>query len=158
MLSIRDDLAGTDFLNWSYRIPIDAWEGITVDGSPRRVTKLIWGFKKLDGIVPPGLASLDALKQIVLNDNRLTGTIPPELGNLANLENLVLAVNLLKGPLPRELSQLAKLENFDVGQNFLTGPDSASIWQLAETKILHRRGELADRRSSQNPGKTSPPP
>ena len=136
LLSIRDDLAGTAFLNWSYRISIAEWDGITVEGSPSRVTKLVYGFQNLNGVIPPGLGRLDALKILNFTDNELNGAIPPELGNLANLEFLDIGVNRLIGSIPEELGNLAKLEFFDVGQNLLTGAIPPQLGYLLRLKTF----------------------
>ena len=40
LLAARDTLAGSAALNWSARIAIERWEGVTVDGTPLRVTEL----------------------------------------------------------------------------------------------------------------------
>ena len=40
LLSSRDTLAGTGTLDWSASTPIANWDGVTVDGTPQRVTSL----------------------------------------------------------------------------------------------------------------------
>ena len=40
LLSARDTLAGSATLNWSADTPIAHWDGVTVGGTPRRVTEL----------------------------------------------------------------------------------------------------------------------
>ena len=40
LLASRDTLAGTATLNWSADTPIADWDGITLEGTPQRVTKL----------------------------------------------------------------------------------------------------------------------
>ena len=64
LLAVRDTLAGSGSLNWSADTPISQWYGVTVTGSPLRVTKL------------------------TLIGRELTGEIPGELGNLTNLQSL----------------------------------------------------------------------
>ena len=73
LLAARDPLAGSGTLNWSGSTAIAAWDGVTLSGSPLRVTSL------------------------ALSDSQLTGAIPPELGNLNNLERLNLTRNQLTG-------------------------------------------------------------
>ena len=46
LLSARDTLRGTAALNWAPDTPIATWDGVTLGGSPRRVTKV-----KLDSLV-----------------------------------------------------------------------------------------------------------
>ena len=66
LLGIRDELAGDVSLNWSARIPIEEWEGVTIDmeEAPLRVSEI-----RLDG-------------------KGLTGKLSPSLGALSNLEGL----------------------------------------------------------------------
>ena len=90
LLAARDTLAGTATLNWSASTPIDLWEGITVAGSPPRVTELKLPEKGLTGEIPKELGSLANLLDLDLGGNQLTGEIPKELGSLANLEWLSL--------------------------------------------------------------------
>ena len=61
LLETRDTLAGSVTLNWSTDTHITQWDGVTVDETQRRVTRLI------------------------LNDWGLEGKIPKELGSLSNL-------------------------------------------------------------------------
>ena len=44
--------------------------------------------KSLQGTLPPSLAKLMYLRDIVVNDNEIVGTIPSEIGQLRRLENL----------------------------------------------------------------------
>ena len=43
LLTVRDTLAGSATLNWSSGTPMEEWEGITVSGTPQRVTGLFLG-------------------------------------------------------------------------------------------------------------------
>ena len=43
LLAGRDTLAGDATLNWSVDVPIADWDGVTVSGSPERVTE--WTFR-----------------------------------------------------------------------------------------------------------------
>ena len=100
LLAARDILAGSATLNWSASNPIGQWEGVTLAGSPLRVTELNpW---RLTGEIPAELGALANLQELRLNDNQLTGEIPPELGELANLEVLDLSSNQLTGEIPAE--------------------------------------------------------
>ena len=40
LLTGLEQLLGDGYVNWSGNLPIDRWEGVTVSGTPRRVTKL----------------------------------------------------------------------------------------------------------------------
>ena len=43
LLNIRNILAGTASLNWAADTPIKSWDGISVGGTPLRVTDIITG-------------------------------------------------------------------------------------------------------------------
>ena len=94
------------------------WHGVTLGGSPSRVTSLAIellgpqptpsvrrGFVAiagrevitLDGSIPPELGNLENLEYLDLMSLGLTGAIPPELGNLENLESLYLLLTELPG-------------------------------------------------------------
>ena len=71
-----DILRGTGDLDWATGAAIASWDGITVDGTPQRVTKLKLANKGLTGTVPGHLAELTGLTEIKLARNNLTGCIP----------------------------------------------------------------------------------
>ena len=52
LLQARDTLAGSATLNWSVDRAITDWDGITVSGSPHRVTELKPGPPTTNGIYP----------------------------------------------------------------------------------------------------------
>ena len=76
LLASKDTLRGTGALNWATGTAITTWEGITVAGTPQRVTKLKLADKSLTGTIPERLADLDGLTEIKLAGNTLTGCIP----------------------------------------------------------------------------------
>ena len=84
LLAAKDALRGTAALNWDPGVVITAWDGVTVRGTPPRVTELRLG------------------------DRWLMGTIPAALGNLPHLTTLRLAQNRFTGCLPRELTQVTR--------------------------------------------------
>ncbi len=100
LLQARDTLAGSATLNWHADRHIAQWDGITVSGSPLRVTTLDLSDRKLTGTIPPQLAALANLEGLGLSDNQLSGPIPPELGILTKLEVVGLVNNQLTGPIP----------------------------------------------------------
>ena len=94
LLSLKATLAGSDTLNWSEDTPISNWDGgITVGGSPQRVTALVRSSKGLTGAIPSALGDLGSLETLNLSGNQLTGTIPSDLGRLSNLGTLNLSKN-----------------------------------------------------------------
>ena len=112
LLAARDTLAGTATLNWSADRPITEWDGVTVQGTPLRVTVLRLSYRELTGSIPPELGDLANLQALFLHANQLTGGIPPELGNLSNLRTLILLDNRLTGELPHGLTRLTALADF----------------------------------------------
>ena len=161
LLQGRDTLAGSATLNWSADRAITDWDGITVSGSPHRVTelkldrrqltgsiptelgalaKLEWlelAFNTVTGPIPQELAALANLRVMRLHHNRLTGTIPPELGTLANLQQLYLYVNRLSGSIPPELAALTNLRVLRLHHNRLTGPIPLELGVLGNLRQLH---------------------
>ena len=103
LLGLKDTLRGTATLNWSVDTAITSWDGVTVQGSPGRITELLLTSKSLTGTIPPDLWRLDGLENLSLENNQLTGTIPTELTNLANLQKLLLDNNQLTGCIPPAL-------------------------------------------------------
>ena len=137
LLEFRDSLAGAGMLNWSGSTSIANWDGITVSGTPRRVTQLYLFNRGLTGTIPAELGSLTGLTQLTLVDSQLTGTIPSELGNLANLTQLHLFSNRLTGPIPSELGRLTNLQGMELYDNRLTGPIPTGFGSLTNLQALH---------------------
>ena len=137
LLAARDTLAGSGTLNWSGNSAIASWDGVTIDGSPLRVTKLVLRDRQLTGTIPPELGGLASLVELNLGDNRLTGLIPSELSSLTNLEQLHLSGNQLSGEISTELGSLSKLQVLYLSLNQLTGPIPASLGGLANLEQLY---------------------
>ena len=121
LLAARDTLAGSGTLNWSGSTAIAAWDGVTLSGSPLRVTSLALSDSQLTGTIPPELGNLNNLERLNLTRNQLTGDIPPELSLLTNLQLLALGGNQLTGPIPTWLGSLAKLQELQLWGNQFTG-------------------------------------
>ena len=121
LLGVRDALAGTTLLNWAADTPIEDWDGVTVSGSPKRVTEVALDESGLNGEVPGGLGQLTALTVLSLSGNSLKGSIPDELGSLSNLTELSIDNNQLTGGIPVELGDLADLETLSLNDNRLSG-------------------------------------
>ena len=58
LLAAKDTLRGTGALNWSVDTTIGSWDGVTVAGTPQRVTKLELANKGLTGCIPSGLRDI----------------------------------------------------------------------------------------------------
>ena len=101
LLRARDRLQdGGARLNWFERTPIDRWQGITLGGTPLRVTEVDLNRMGLSGTVPADLGDVDRLTKLNLRSNDLSGAIPASLGNLRYLEVLNLHSNMLNGAIP----------------------------------------------------------
>ena len=131
LMSLRDALAGTATLNWGFGAAMTSWDGVTVGGTPRRVTELNLTGHGLTGTIPPGLGGLTGLELLLLDHNTLTGGIPPELGDLSNLRELYLSFNGLTGPIPPELGNLSNLTVLWFHTNGLTGEIPTELGNLS---------------------------
>ena len=113
LLAIRDALDGRRTLNWDHGTAMTAWTGVTVGGTPPRVTKL------------------------QLSDGGLSGEISGLLGNLTGLDELRLDGNTLAGAIPSKLSQLANLRDAYLGGNqFSVGCVPPSLRTVANNDII----------------------
>ena len=83
LLEAKDALRGTATLNWGVDTTIAQWDGVTVGGTPKRVTNLLLANKSLNGTIPWALERLDELAELRLSGNALTGCIPVALRDVA---------------------------------------------------------------------------
>ncbi len=107
LLEARDALAGPGRLNWDGSRALSAWTGVSVGGTPQRVTALRLGAQGLTGPVPAALGALTQLTALDLRGNALTGALPTALGALTRLTDLHLAGTRLTGCLPATLAGVA---------------------------------------------------
>ena len=140
LLAARDTLAGNATLNWSADRPIVQWDGIVVEGTPLRVTRVDLGEWGLTGTIPPELGSLASLELLALNSNRLSGSMPVEIGSLAALQVLDLGGNELSGEIPSELGNLANLRTVHIPRNDLTGAIPSELGKLSNLESLSLYG------------------
>ena len=117
LIGLRDVLAGSAALNWDVRTAITGWQGVTISGTPQRVTELNLAGLGLNGELSGLLGELDALTELRLNANALTGRIPSKLTTLTDLTHLYLAGNSFAGCLPPDLRDVA---NHDLSSLSLT--------------------------------------
>ena len=54
LLAARGTLAGTVTLDWAAETPITQWDGVTVEGTPLRVTELSLPSRRLSGEISAG--------------------------------------------------------------------------------------------------------
>ena len=144
LLGLKDALAGTATLNWNGATAITSWDGVTVGGSPQRVTELSLRGRGLTGVIPAGLGDLSGLQVLDLSANQLTGGIPAELGGLSNLNTLWLHQNRLTGGIPAELGNLSNLIWMAVSGNGLTGEIPSELGGLPDlSQLLVQRNRLS---------------
>ena len=136
LLVARDTLAGTGMLDWSANVPVEDWDGVTLGGSPLRVTELRLPGKGLSGEIPAELGGLSGLEELHLSKNELTGEIPAELGGLPNLQGLWLSENQLSGEIPAEMGNLSNLVELVLWGNELSGTVPAEIGNLTNLELL----------------------
>ncbi len=137
LLEARDPLRGTASLNWSENTAIATWDGVTISGTPQRVTNLRLWNKSLNGTIPAGLSRLTGLNALQFGYNQLTGTIPAALGTMTGLTHLVLPSNRLTGTIPAELKNLTNLRKFALQINGLTGNFPSWVGTLRRLQILN---------------------
>ena len=137
LLAARDTLADTGSLDWADTAPVAEWEGITVGGTPERVTELYLLGRKINGEISPELGNLTGLKSLRLVFVLLRGGIPAELGNLSNLRRLTIVGTELSGVIPAELGSLTNLERLFLAGNHLSGELPASFTGLTKLESLN---------------------
>lgn len=106
---------------WSADQGIDAWDGVRVGGTPRRVEALVLPDLSMSARLPGALGKLTGLRTLDLSHNLFWAEIPAALGSLSQLEHLNLGHNRLMGPIPPELGELTKLRTLDLAINSLSG-------------------------------------
>ncbi len=133
LLELKDELRGTGTLNWSADIAMSDWAGLTIAGTPLRVTEIDLDQSGLNGTIPARLGDLRALQELNLSGNALTGSIPEDLASLRELVLLALNDNSLAGALPGALGKLSKLRWLRAYGNVLTGgipSELGTLWSL----------------------------
>ena len=143
LLAVKDGLAGDAPLNWRPGVPLEEWQGVTVDRLRGRVTALDLAQTGLNGRIPPEVGRLDGLVSLRLSRNRLAGPIPPELGDLSHLRTLWLDDNRLSGPVPPELGRLSRLADLRLKENSGLGPLPPSVVALSGPAAVRFAGDEA---------------
>ena len=103
LLTAKDTLRGTGSLNWSTGTAIASWDGVTVAGTPKRITKLKLANEGLTGSIPEQMADLTALTEIKLAGNPLTGCIPLGLKDVTTSDLSSLNLPYCQPPAPGNL-------------------------------------------------------
>ena len=144
LLSIETTLKGTGQpwrgLNWEPGTALTGWKGVTVAGTPKRVTKLYLYASGLTGTIPTQVGDLTGLTELNLSWNQLTGGIPTQLGALTKLTKLYLYGNRLTGSIPTQVGALTKLRQLYLYGNRLTGSIPTQVGGLVELETLELAG------------------
>ena len=124
LLALRDVLRADPPLNWNTATPTITWEGVTVAGSPARVTGIDLTKRSLTGEIWGYLGDLTELRHLLLSGNALSGMAPSKLHLLTQLQQLELADNRFEGCLP---PGLWRAEFHDLDSVGLPACDSPNI-------------------------------
>ena len=115
LLRLRETLAGTGTLDWDHDTAMTTWTGVTVGGTPPRVTKLQLANSGLNGELSGLLGNLTGLEELRLDGNALTGAIPSKLSHLTNLTHAYLGGNTLTRCVPPSLRAVANNDIASLG-------------------------------------------
>ena len=129
------DINGFDTLptNWSTGTNIGTWTGVTVRGTPPRVTGLDLGGVQLGGTIPATLSALSHLTQLDLSTTDVTGTLAG-LSDLSHLRNLDLEDTDVTGTLAG-LSDLS-LAHLNLSHTALKGDLPAGLRAQEPTHLV----------------------
>ena len=143
LLGLKDALRGTTPLNWSVDTAITSWDGVTVGGTPERITELDLSNRSLTGSIP-SLSEMSAsrfeLTYLNLSNNSLTGDIPPWLERLTDLEELKLSGNTFTGCIPLPLKDVATndLSSLNLLYCRPPKPENLNVSMVGETSVSLR--------------------
>ena len=106
LLGLRDTIRGTATLDWTGSRAMSDWMGVTVSGTPQRVTSLNLADLGLNGVLSGLLGELTGLTTLDLSGNDLTGMLPSKLALLTNLTNVSIAGTDFEGCAPPVLGDV----------------------------------------------------
>ncbi len=129
LLALRDVLEGDGEteLDWSASRAAADWAGVTVAGTPPRVTGLGLSERGLTGEIWGWLGDLTELTELRLDGNALTGTIPSKLSLLTQLTDTYLAGNDLDGCVPPPLRRAANHDLDSLGLPSCPAPAEVGV-------------------------------
>ena len=140
--ALEGSISTSSRLNWSETSGINTWEGVTIGGTPQRVTRLeldISG-KTLAGSIPTTLSRLTGLQVLDISNNEFSGRIPVGLRALASLQVLDFSNNRLSGSMPTDLGSIATLQTLHLANNSLTGSIPTTLVDLSNLTSLSLAG------------------
>ena len=139
LLGLKGTLEGSGGveLDWDVDTSMSEWEGITVGGTPSRVTNLSLSSRSLYGSIPAALGDLTELTHLDLSANFFTTSkIPKELNDLTKLTYLSFdnCINCPSSEIPY-LGGLTNLTELHLHANAYTG--NFPEWLGKLTKLTH---------------------
>ncbi len=128
LVALRDvfEGGGTE-LDWSPSRATADWAGVTVSGTPPRVTGLSLAEHGLAGEIWGWLGNLTELTELRLDGNELTGSIPSKLSLLTQLTDTYLAGNDLDGCVPPPLRRAANHDLDSLGLPSCPAPAEVGV-------------------------------
>ena len=127
LLALRDVFeGGATELDWSPSRATEDWEGVTVAGTPPRVTGLELSERGLTGEIWGYLGDLSELTDLRLDRNTLTGLIPSKLALLKQLTSLRLGGNGFEHCVPPPLRAVPDNDLDSLGLPDCPAPESVS--------------------------------
>lgn len=125
--------------NWDLNMPIDTWQGITLNGNGCIIEMDLSDMCSI-GSITTGLTNLSHLTRLELEDCDITGNIPAEISNLTSLTYLSLASNKLIGEIPAEIGNLENLTYLNLCENDLEGNVPGELGNLNVLQYLFLQG------------------
>ncbi len=103
-------------LEWDLMLPIENWEGVSLDATSENVTTLLLEDKNIT-LLPREIGELSNLKQLFLGKNSLT-SLPTEIGKLTLMAVLAVNNNTLTS-IPDQIETLDNLLILSLSNNLL---------------------------------------
>ncbi len=124
--------------------PLDTWEGVTVDETSKRVTKLsIFNERGIAGVISPSIGKLTELVEFKFNNQaKLRGPIPAEVWNCTKLEKLQIKLNggFEGTPIPDGIEALTNVKEINFQEMGLSGEFPAKIFNIKSLTSLYFHG------------------
>lgn len=126
------------FASWKTSTACCDWYGVDCDSTGRVTGLSIFQDDNLTGTIPPAIADLPYLNNLLLSQlPKLAGVIPSALAGLKNIQLFRIMNTAVSGPVPTFLSTLTTLNIIDLSHNQLTGAIPPSLANLPNLQALH---------------------
>ncbi|ESR49806.1 hypothetical protein CICLE_v10030621mg [Citrus x clementina] len=107
-----------------------------LNGQLTHLTTLAIAWNQINGSIPLGIGSLEALQVLDLSKNEIEGSTPSTRGHLKRLRSLDLSLNELVGPIPLSVGHLTQLTFFNMYSNHINGCIPLEIGNLNFLQVL----------------------